>query len=131
MSRTNEERSADWAAAFLANARVNAASIERIRRHILATRHAEEPEDPDSKLVVDIDLGILGSDPGRYDEFERQVRREYKWVPGPLYRRVRAEILRSFLDRSVIYSHMPLRERFEAQARENLTRSLQRLAGRE
>jgi predicted metal-dependent HD superfamily phosphohydrolase len=93
MSKHNEERSADWAARFLASAGIAPGSIERIKRHVLATRHAEAPSEPDSQLVVDIDLAILGASRTRYEEFERQVRREYRWVPGPLYRRNRAAIL--------------------------------------
>jgi len=127
MSKSNEERSAAWAVEFLSCAGVAPESVERIRCHVLATRHAETPAEPDSQLVVDIDLAILGAARARYEEFERQVRREYKGVPAPLYRRGRAAILQSFLDRATIYSHAPLRERFEPTARDNLEWALREL----
>jgi len=130
MSKHNEERSADWAGRFLAGAGVATEAIARIQQHVLATRHAEAPSDADSQLVVDIDLAILGASRSRYQEFEKQVRREFRWVPGPLYRRGRAEILRSFLDRATIYSHPEIRERFEAAARENLSSALLQLIRR-
>jgi len=130
MSKHNEERSADWAVRFLVSAGVATAPIERIKRHVLATRHAEVPTEPDSQLVVDIDLSILGASGTRYEEFERQVRREYRWVPGTLYRRKRAAILQSFLDRRSIYLRRELRERFETPARENLAWALRQLARR-
>ena len=126
-SSDNEARSADWAGEFLAGAGVAAMSSERVREHIMATKHAGTPALGDSALVVDIDLSILGQPPAVYDEFERKVREEYRWVPAPLYRRRRREILQSFLDREHVYSLPRFRERYEAQARENLEAALARL----
>lgn len=120
MRSDNEERSAAWAGTYLAARGVQSDRVRRVKSHILATRHAELPVDSDAKLVVDIDLSILGAPRARYAEFEEQVRREYKWVPGPLFRSKRAEILRSFSARPALYSHGPIRERFELPARANL-----------
>lgn len=130
MSKSNEELSAQWASDFLNRVGVPAESIGRIREHITATRHLRGELPGDSALVVDIDLAIMGAEPARYDEFERDVRIEYRWVPGPIYRRKRAEILQSFLDRPRIYHAGPLFARFEVGARTNLTKSVQRLTGR-
>jgi predicted metal-dependent HD superfamily phosphohydrolase len=129
MSSSNEERSADWMATFCVGVGVAKDAVERIRAHIMATRHVGLAEDDDGRLVVDIDLAILGSDIARYAEFERDVRKEYKWVPGMVYRRKRAEILQSFLDRSRIYHWQPLYERFEARARINVESAIQNLKG--
>jgi predicted metal-dependent HD superfamily phosphohydrolase len=79
------------------------------------------------RLLVDIDLSILGATPERFDEYEVQVRQEYAWVPGPLFRRKRGEILQAFLVRPSIYSMPWFRQRLEAQARSNLQRSVARL----
>ena len=67
---------------------------ERVADLILATKHAAVPTDADARLVVDIDLSILGSAEERFDRYERDVRREYRWVPGFIYRRKRAEAFR-------------------------------------
>ena len=91
---------------------------------------APPPLDPDARLLVDIDLAILGAAPERFDEYEVQVRQEYAWVPGPLFRRKRREILQGFLDRPCIYTTEPFRTRFELQARSNLQRSVARLKPR-
>jgi predicted metal-dependent HD superfamily phosphohydrolase len=123
MSKLNEERSANWAADFGGRIGVASDAVSRIRAHIMATRHVALPSDDDSRLVVDIDLAILGTAPSRYDEFEREVRREYRWVPGIVYRPKRAAILQSFLDRPRIYHWEPLFERFERKARTNVSRS--------
>jgi len=60
----------------------------------------------------------------RFDEYEREVRAEYAWVPGSHFRAKRKEVLQAFLARAAIYSTAPMRERLEARARANLARSL-------
>jgi predicted metal-dependent HD superfamily phosphohydrolase len=123
-SSKNEERSADWACELLARHRTSADRIQRVRDHILATRHEAVASHPDSRLVVDIDLSILGVDEPAYEEFEVNVRQEYKWVPSILFRRKRAEILESFLARPQIYTTDLFRDRYEARARINLARAI-------
>jgi predicted metal-dependent HD superfamily phosphohydrolase len=129
MSGNNESRSADWAGEFLQKQGVSAARIERVRLHILATRHVSSVSADDSGLVVDIDLAILGSLPERYEKFERDVRCEYRWVPEVVYRRKRAEVLMSFQNRPRIYHFEPLADRFEARARRNIAEAVRALTG--
>ena len=120
----NEARSADWAREAALAFGVNGGAAARIHALVLATRHAAAPDTPDAQVLVDVDLSILGAERGRFDEYEQQVRREYRWVPGFLYRRERARILREFLARPRIFSTPAFFERFEAAARANLERSL-------
>lgn len=129
MSSSNEERSAAWASEFAQRVGVSADAVARIASHIMATRHVGMPADDDARLLVDIDLAILGSEPNRYAEFERDVRKEYRWVPGIVYRRKRAEILQSFLDRARIYHWEPVYARFERQARVNVSGAIKTLQG--
>jgi predicted metal-dependent HD superfamily phosphohydrolase len=124
----NEEQSAQWADAFLAAHSVNPSRIHRIHEHILATKHDSIAKDADSQLLVDIDLSILGVDEAAYAAFEKNVREEYKMVPGILFRSKRAEILQSFLNRPHIYSTDYFRERLEARARENLSAAIKALS---
>lgn len=116
----NERKSAEWAAAFLRSADVAEERCDRVAGHIIATEHSAAPGDPDSALLVDIDLTILGSAPEAYQVFETNIRREYKWVPGPLFRRKRREVLESFLTRRSIYTTDHFRDRLEAVARRNV-----------
>lgn len=44
---------------------------------ILATKHDIPPKDPDAKIVVDIDNAILGKDSRTYNQYAKDVRREY------------------------------------------------------
>lgn len=128
-SGKNEERSADWACELLTRHHASAERVGRVRDHILATRHEAVANDPDSRLVVDIDLSILGVDEVTYEAFEVNVRKEYRWVPSLLFRRKRAEILESFLARPMIYTTPFFRDRYEVAARRNLSQAIERLRG--
>jgi predicted metal-dependent HD superfamily phosphohydrolase len=126
-AKDNEARSAAWAEQELKVAAVASSVRERVHELIMATCHAAQPTTPDARLLVDVDLSILGADPERFDEYEVQVRQEYAWVPGLVFRRKRREILQGFLARPSIYGTSWFQEIFEAKARDNLHRSVARL----
>ena len=84
--------------------------------------HTAVPVLDDERLLVDIDLSILGAPEDRFTEYERQIRQEYAFVPKWLFRRKRREILKGFLDRPAIYSTPHFHDRLEARARDNLRR---------
>lgn len=119
----NEARSADWATEALAHSGASGEVQQRVRALIMATCHDAVPDDDDARLLVDIDLAILGAEPPRFAEYDQQVRAEYRWVTGWLYRRKRKEVLAGFLARPAIYGTERFRERLEARARENLKKS--------
>lgn len=113
----NEERSAEVALSFLScfDGKKEIADL------ILATKHSHtEPRNNDEKLIVDIDLSILGSSPDRYTEYSRAIRQEYQWVPESDYRKGRTRLLRLFLDRPKIYNTSFFQHQFESQARNNI-----------
>lgn len=126
----NEERSASRAVGDLRAGGAPAQVAGRVEAMILATRHAAEPVDPDARLLVDIDLAILGADAEAFRAFDEAVRVEYRWVPWFLYRKRRADVLESFVARPAIYLTPALRARFEARARANLAAAIARLRGR-
>lgn len=120
----NEEASAALARLELGPL-LPAPSVERVAALILATRTHQAVEGlPDSGVFLDFDLAILAADAAVYDLYRKAIRAEYRWVPGFLYRRKRAEVLRRFLDRPAIYFTEPLRVRWEEPARANLAREL-------
>ena len=125
----NEAQSADWARSAAARAGVAEAACSRLSQLILATKHDADPPSPDAALLVDVDLAILGAAPDRFDQYERQIREEYSWVPGFVFRRKRREILQGFLARPHLYTTSHFRDRYETLARANLTRSIRRLGG--
>jgi predicted metal-dependent HD superfamily phosphohydrolase len=122
--KDNELRSAEWAAEFLSGRGAAADAVARVRGHVLATPHASVELEGDAALAVDIDLSILGRPPAVYDEFERNVRKEYWWVPRRRFAAARRAILQSFLDRPSIYHWPHFREHYEVDARANLARAL-------
>lgn len=123
----NEAKSADWARDSALSAGVASDCAGRLHALVMATRHEAVPQARDEQVLVDIDLSILGAPAARFDEYERQVREEYAWVPGLVFRSKRKTILQQFLARHAIYSTAPFRERLEASARANLARSIARL----
>lgn len=128
-SKDSESKSAEWAARFLAANAVDAARVRRVHDLIMATTHAAVPNDSDAQLLTDIDLSILGADRETFCRFEKDVRREYWWVPSPLFRQKRAAILQSFLSRSSVYATAHFQERLESAARRNLTEAITALIG--
>jgi predicted metal-dependent HD superfamily phosphohydrolase len=124
-SKTNEADSAALARETLAAAKASIADVESIVRLIMETRHAASPTDADAQLLVDIDLSILGAPRERFDEYETQIREEYKHVSDDLFFAKRKEILKSFLSRERIYSTEHFRHKLEATARDNLRRAIE------
>ena len=123
----NEAKSADWARDSALSAGVTGDCTERLHALVMATRHEALPQARDEQVLVDIDLSILGAPAARFEEYERQVRQEYAWVPGLVFRSKRRTILQQFLARPAIYSTAAFRERLEASARANLARSIAQL----
>jgi predicted metal-dependent HD superfamily phosphohydrolase len=126
-SSNNEADSAGLAKRVLRGAGAPAATTRRVERLIMATRHAAIPRGRDAALVVDIDLSILGAPPARFRRYEKAIRREYAWVPKTVFRHTRCRILEGFLGRPAIYLTRLFFERYEAQARRNLRRSIANL----
>jgi len=126
-SKTNEEDSADWAKDFLLSVEAEAGITDRIYELIILTKEHVAPESNDAKLMLDIDLSILGAKPHVYAQFEKDVRYEYKRVPSFIFKKKRKEILSGFLDKPRTYQTPYFRERLETQAKENLKTAIGKL----
>lgn len=126
----NEVRSASWAQRELRRAGAPIGLQDRVVALVMVTTHSEAPQTEDEALMSDIDLAILGSGPARFDEYERQVRREYQHVPLRQYRAARRKLLIDFVERPHIYLTPEFRDSREASARANLQRSIERLTAK-
>jgi predicted metal-dependent HD superfamily phosphohydrolase len=125
---TNEERSAALARRILSRLQVPSRTINRTSDLIVITgSHNITDTSFDTRLFIDADLSILGAVPERYEEYRRDIRREYSWLSDGEYRQGRAEVLRRFLDRTRLFQTDELRERLEVRARGNLTAELEHL----
>lgn len=124
----NEERSASWAEKALSRAGLSEDRVSTVRELISATLHREPPTPGDTRWLVDIDLSILGAEASRFAQYERQIRKEYRWVRAARFRDARATVLKSFLDRPNIYATDFFRRRLEDRARQNLREAIARLS---
>ena len=121
----NELQSANTMLAHL-QAYLPEASTKRIYRWILATAHhgqqttLSDADDADLKWVLDIDLGILSADAERFQEYERQIRMEYRHVPLLIYRCKRRQVLRDFAQAPHLYHTDFFRQQLERSAKANL-----------
>lgn len=123
LRRDNEAQSARAASRLLAEV-AEETTIAKVAAMIEATAAHAPSADPDTALLLDIDMAILGAAPARYDAYAKQVRKEYWMYPGPVYRRGRRKALEGFLAGEQIYQLEAFRQNFETQARENVWREL-------
>lgn len=86
-------------------------------------------DDPDSRLMVDIDLGILSASPEAYDDYCQAIRQEYAHVNAEAFREGRAKVMAGFLERPIYRTEWFIGR--EERARENIVRELGRLRGGE
>jgi predicted metal-dependent HD superfamily phosphohydrolase len=124
----NEWRSAEWARDALLSAGAPQEVAQRVFALVMATRHDAVPQSRDQEILLDVDLGILGTRAAVFDAYEQQIRAEYQSVPAPQFRANRRRILQGFLARKRIYHTALFFERYEGPARENLARSIAALA---
>jgi predicted metal-dependent HD superfamily phosphohydrolase len=128
-SNANEDESAALAERALDELGVPAMKVDLVRRIILATKkHEAEGDQPDAGLFLDADLSILGASEETYLAYSEAIRQEYAWVPEPAYREGRAKVLTNFLRRERLFYTEALAQRFEAQARRNLSDEVRRLS---
>lgn len=100
----------------------NVSRLVMATKHDGTVRHAH-----DENLIADIDLAILGAEPDRFAEYERQIRDEYSDVSDDEYREGRVAVLRGFLERPTVYRTSEIGPRLEWQARYNLVEAVRRL----
>lgn len=126
--RDNEARSAAQAGRDLRAWRLPSGTCDWVERVILATAtHQPQTGHLDELAFLDLDLAVLAWPAAAYDAYAQAIRREYRHVPGLLYRRGRRQVLAGFLDRPFLYHTEAGRRDWEAAARANLQREISRL----
>jgi predicted metal-dependent HD superfamily phosphohydrolase len=124
----NEEKSAQLAYDVCLTAKLQHNFANITRNLILKTKHNIIPQGIDARLLIDIDLSILGKPTYEFDEYEHNIRREYSWVLESEFKQNRSKILKLFLNRNSIYLTDFFKEKYEYQARENLQKALATLS---
>ncbi len=128
----DEEQSAKLAVKIIKNLQpqFKEKELEEIKELIKATNHLSFDEKKknffkiDEKLIIDVDLSILGQKRERFIEYEKLIAKEYNHIPRKLFLSGRIFVLKSFLRREHIYLTPYFRNKYERQARKNLMHSL-------
>lgn len=128
--QNNEVASADLARDRLFRLGIDERQCGKVASFVTATAHmlgAEAPGDPDLARFLDLDLAILAASPTDYDAYAAAIRCEYAHVPQGVYRLGRAKVLTTFLDRSRLFNCDDHHAAWDAPARANMRRELDRL----
>jgi predicted metal-dependent HD superfamily phosphohydrolase len=124
----NEEKSAELATNRLTKAGVDASLVERVERLIRTTsNHQAGGTDQDDALFLDADFSILGAPTDVYDWYVDAIRKEYRMVPGPMFRAGRTKFLRHALAQPRVFHTDYFESRFGNKARQNMARELDRM----
>jgi Uncharacterized protein conserved in bacteria len=78
-------------------------------------------------LCILVQYTALSAPKPVYDDFEHNVRQEYRMVPGFIYRKKRKELLQTFLARDYLYHLGYFQDKYEQTARKNIQSALQKL----
>lgn len=120
----NEEKSAELAEKRLKQISVSIDTIEHCKNQILATKSHLTSTDSDTNYFIDADLSVLGQNWETYSLYYKNVRKEYSTYPDFVYNPGRKKVLYHFLSMDRIYKTDFFFNKFEIQAKRNLTNEL-------
>ena len=120
----NEQQSALLARDLLAEMKIAGWVSQDVQALILLTRHDSPAGSPNGRLIQDVDLAILATDPATFDRYEQAVRREYDWVEDRVFWPKRSDFLQSLLRRDQLFLTTSAFQTCEGPARHNLERSI-------
>ena len=120
----NEERSADLAAKRLSATEFPVHKINACREQIVATKNHLVSNNEDTNLLTDADLSVLGQPSDVYEQYCRQIRKEYSIFPDLVYKPGRKKVLIHFLNMEKIFKTSFFYDKYELRARENLEAEL-------
>ena len=125
----DEEASAELAVFSLTKVGLPAATVDEVARLILLTiTHTTDAGDDRGALVLDADLSVLGTAPGRYHVYARDVRLEYSQFSDTEFASGRLRVLDRLLNLEELYRTPAAKSRWLASARANLASEHRRWA---
>lgn len=98
-----------------------------VAHYVAVTEHKIIPDKLESKLMIDVDLSILGKQKEVYDIYEKNIRKEYSYVKDDVFNFHRQKILDNFLNRDRIYLTDFFYDKYEKQAMINLKNAIENL----
>lgn len=127
--KDNEEKSAFFSENRLKSIDFNKKRLEIIKKLIISTKKHQLIliENKDNDILLDLDLSILGSNWKTYQQYIKNIRKEYKIYPNFMYNPTRKKVLKHFLNRENLYFTERFQNQFENQARKNIEKEIQLL----
>ncbi|WP_290698999.1 hypothetical protein [Lacinutrix sp.] len=127
--KDNEEKSALFAEKRLKTINFDENRIKIIKKLIVSTKKHELVlnKNLDNTYLLDLDLSVLGADWETYQKYIQNIRKEYKIYPDFMYKPGRKKVLLHFLERETLYFTETYRNKYEVQARKNLTKEIELL----
>ncbi|WP_159799992.1 hypothetical protein [Flavobacterium sp. MK4S-17] len=122
--KDNEEKSVDVAVKCLLQINYHSHRIDLCCQEIMATKSHTINDNYDVNLFTDADLSILGYSWEKYEEYYKQVRKEYSIYPDFLYKPGRKKVLQHFLDMESIFKTEFFKNKYENTARTNIQKEL-------
>ena len=120
----NEQVSAAMARRALTEIGWAADPVDQVAAMIEATVGHRGSDDRATQVLLAADLGVLATEPGRYTDYVRNVRREYHHLDDATWRAGRAMFVRTMLARPSIFPPGLGLDSWERRARANLTAEL-------
>ena len=128
VSSDNEQKSSILAAHRLQQIRYPSESISLTKYHILSTDGHSIAENDDTNLFTDADLSILGKDWDIYLTYAQNIRKEFASYPEAIFNQGRIHVLEHFLKKNDIFKTEFFYNRYEKQARKNLSEEIRMLS---
>lgn len=126
-SKTNEEDSANFAENILIKRWLPKDFIEEVKRYILLTKHDKIPDTEDGKYLVDIDTSILWRERKKYEQYAKDIRREYYMYSDNKYNAGRKNVLKFFLEKENIFQTEHFQNKYKDQAKTNIEQEISSL----
>lgn len=123
----NEQRSAALVLHRLTGLGMAAERAERVAALVRATDHRAPALSGDAALLCDIDLAVLGQPAARYDAYAAAILRETGLTPAA-FAAPRHAFLEAMLRKPQLFHTERFRACYEAAARANMQRELERWA---
>ena len=124
----NEDKSAEIAETALRSINYPEEKIQRIKRHILATKQHNQTADPDTNLLTDADLSILGQSWNVYEAYMKNIRKEFAIYPDNIYHAGRTKVLKSLIHTERLFKTYYFFDLYCSSANNNMYRELELLS---
>lgn len=107
--------------------RIAKTSFDRVpacMAQIEATKEHKLSKDKDTNILLDLDLAILGQSTVVYQNYAKNIRKEYKIYPDFMYKKGRLRALKHLLEGGQIFKTEYFVNKYEQQARANIKAEL-------